>query len=124
MMDEEFDSLVGFLQRVPAVGSPVGHGSSNDGRWWVKLTIDIDDELAWRVIQEFAHVLNYLSLEDQLPSTFKPVSPPPYMNGGPNEFLSWLIEAPASLLTPSRCAEWLSGRLPDPVDSREEWLID
>ena len=54
-----------------------------DAYWWVKLTIDIADPLAWRVVQELGFVLNDLSLQDKLPTVFKPVSPPPYLNGGP-----------------------------------------
>ena len=60
------------------------------------------------------HVLNYLSLNERLPTVFKPVSPPPYLNGGPAEFLSWVIECSDDSFTPSRATEWLAGRLPKP----------
>jgi hypothetical protein len=117
----DFTPLVTFLGRVPAVAGPVGKGSDSNGEWWVKFGIDIDHELAWRVVQEFGHVLNYVSLDEQLPTVFKPVSPPPYMNGGPREFLSWVVECNDAEFTPARCAEWLEGRFPQPVDDLVTW---
>ena len=38
-----------------------------------KFTIDPSDPLAWRVVQELAHVLNCLSLDERLPTVFMPV---------------------------------------------------
>ena len=52
-----------------------------------------------------------------------PVSPPPYMNGGPREFLSWVIECESEVFTPDDAAEWLEGRLPKPVDKPKKWKI-
>ena len=115
-----FSQLEDFLRRVPAVES-LGRGSDPDGSWWVKLTIDIDNELAWSVVQEFAYVLNYLSIKEPLPTVFKPVSPPPYLNGGPREFLSWVIECVNAEFTPALCAQWLEARLPKPVDDPAAW---
>jgi hypothetical protein len=43
------------------------------------------------------------------------------MNGGPQDFLSWVIEAKDADFTPAACAEWLEGRLPQPVDKESEW---
>ena len=60
-------------------------------------------------------------MEERLPTVFKPVSPPPSMNGGPDEFLSWVIEAPDDM-APGTVAEWLEGRLPKPVDDEAAWL--
>jgi hypothetical protein len=117
----DFTALETFLANVPAVIGPIGKGSDPDGMWWVKFGIDIDHELAWRVVQEFGHVLNYVSLDEPLPTVFKPVSPPPYMNGGPREFLSWVIECDDSEFAPSKCAEWLEGRFPRPVDDLATW---
>jgi hypothetical protein len=54
---------------------------------------------------------------------FKPVSPPPYMNGGPEAYLSWVIEAQAPDFAPATCAKWLEGRLPDPVEHPSCWEI-
>src|SRR5262245_33985727 len=102
----EFESLEKFLLSVPGINEPIGKGISESGLWWVKFVIDIDHTLAWRVVQEFAHVLNYIAVEERLPTVFKPVSPPPYMNGGAREFLSWVIEATDQVFTPYKCAEW------------------
>jgi hypothetical protein len=74
--------------------------------------------MAWRIVQELGHVLNYVSLNERLPTIFIPVSPPPYMNGGPRNFLSWVIECRDAGFTPSNCAEWLEGRLPGPSTIR------
>jgi hypothetical protein len=52
--------LVDYLRRVPAIDPRIGHGAQGD-RWWVKLVIDVRHPLAWRVVQELAHVLNYPS---------------------------------------------------------------
>lgn len=117
---DEFTALEAFLLRVPAVRGPIGKGRDN-GCWWVKFALDVDHPLAWNVVQELGHVLNYVSLEERLPTVFKPVSPPPYMNGGPRDFLSWLIESTSSEFAPERCAEWLAGRLPRPVDDLSQW---
>ena len=74
--DKGFQPLIEFLQGVPSVSGRIGKGKYADGHWWVKFTIDIADPLAWRVVQELGHVLNYLSLNDRLPTIFMPVSPP------------------------------------------------
>lgn len=121
----DFAPLLEYLARVPAVETnetPWGGFGSGRGeeRWWVKFSLDIDHPLAWNVVQELGHVLNSLSVEEPLPTIFKPVSPPPYMNGGPRDFLSWVIESPAAM-TPATVAQWLEGRLPRPVDDPERW---
>ncbi|HEY4328584.1 MAG TPA: hypothetical protein VGN88_02520 [Phycisphaerae bacterium] len=103
------------------VGRTMGKGRFENGNWWVKFTIDIDHRLAWNVVQELGNVLNYLSVEERLPTVFKPVSPPSYLNGGPRDYLSWVIESTAADFTPKKCAEWLEGRLPRPVDDLGEW---
>jgi hypothetical protein len=119
--DRAFAKLLAFLKRVPALQQPVGHGSDADGHWWVKFSIDISNTLAWNVVQEFSHVLNYLSVQERLPTVFKPVSPPPYLNGGPAEFLSWVIECEDKDFRPGTLAEWLEGRLPRPVEDLSQW---
>ncbi len=88
----DLEPLVAFLRRVPALDAGIGSDVSSSGGWWVKFAIDIEHPLAWHVVQEFGHVLNQLSIDEPLPTVLKPVSPPPYMNGGPREFLSWVIE--------------------------------
>jgi hypothetical protein len=90
----------------------------------VKFSLDIDHKLAWNVVQELGNVLNYLSINDRLPTLFMPVSPPPYMNGGPREYLSWVVECRDESFTPEMAAEWLQGRLPQPVEDDSEWLRD
>ncbi len=121
MPDETyFEPLQKYLTEVPAILGAIGRGYLDDGNWSVKFTIDIGHPLAWQVVQEFGHVLNYLSLEERLPTVFMPVSPPPYLNGGP-EFLSWVIECRDRKFTPGDCAEWLEGRLPRPVVDIDQW---
>jgi hypothetical protein len=119
---KSFKKLIQFLKKVPSIDSSIGNGVG-EGLWWVKFKINIEHKLAWNVIQELAHVLNYLSIEERLPTVFKPVSPPPYMNGGPHEFLSWIIESDSENFTPDDVAEWLEGRLPNPVNNQKSWKI-
>jgi hypothetical protein len=122
-MDQiEFQPLKEYLVRIPAIDKAIGCGVSEQGYWWAKFAIDIDDPLAWNVVQELGHVLNYLTLNERLPALFKPVSPPPYMNGGPKDFPSWVIESQTPDFTPAICAEWLEGRLPRPVEDSTSWL--
>lgn len=121
---EEFLKLLTFLGRVPSIGgSRFGCGRLSDGNWWVKFTIDLEHRLAWSTVQELGFVLNYVSLKEPLPTVFKPVSPPPYLNGGP-EFLSWVIESTAVDFSPDLAAEWLEGRLPRPVEDASQWPIN
>lgn len=124
--DPRFASLLDYLARIPAVETEDtpsrGFGSGvGDGIWWVKLSIAIDHELAWSAVQELGHVLNYISTTEPLPTIFKPVSPPPYLNGGPRDFLSWVIECPEEAMTPDTVAQWLEGRLPRPVEDEAAW---
>lgn len=124
MPDEtDFQPLIDCLTKVPGVVLPIGSGASDEA-WWVKFGIDIEHPLAWRVVQELGHVLNYVSLNERLPTVFMPVSPPPYLNGGPHDFLSWVIEARDPSFTPANCAEWLERRLPRPVDDLKQWEIE
>lgn len=118
----DFGTLVDYLQRIPAVSGAVGAGHFDDGGWWVKFSIDVSHKFAWHVVQELAHVLNYLSLHERLPTVFMPVSPPPYLNGGPAEYLSWVIECHDREFKPGTVMKWLEGRLPRPVESEVEWM--
>ncbi len=119
--DNAFNILTNYLSRIPAITGEIGKGSEDDGRWWVKFVIDINHDLAWHTVQELGHVLNHLSMDDRLPTRFQPVSPPPYMNGGPEEYLSWVIECHDPKFRPETCAEWLEGRLPRPVEDLSQW---
>lgn len=125
---DPLEPLLAFLENLPAMRLPagrrsIGTGVTNNGRWWFKFSLDTTHPLAWRVVQELGHVLNYASAEDRLPTVFKPVSPPPYLNGGV-EFLSWVIETEDPAFTPGDCAKWLQSRLPNPIDDLEAWQID
>ena len=66
-------------------------------------------------------MLNYLSLNERLPTIFMPASPPPYMNGGPEESLSWVIECRDRACTADIVAQYLERRSPRPVKDRREW---
>jgi len=122
--DAAFDTIRAYLGSIPSVNDSMGTGFDERGGWWVKFSIDIDHPLAWRVVQELGHVLNYLSIEERIPTVFKPVSPPPYLNGGPKDFLSWVIECSDDNFRPGTCKKWLEGRLPRPVDDPEQWDME
>ncbi len=125
MPDERaLQSLKDYLSKVPGISGTISSGFFDDGRWWVKFAVDIEQALAWSVVQELGHVLNYMSLQDRLPTVCMPVSPPPCMNGGPREFLSWVIESKDKDFKPGTCAKWLEGRLPRPVDDLSQWKSD
>ena len=113
-------ALVNFLQTVPAV-TVMSSELSKDAFWWVKLKIDLAHPLAWSVVQELGHVLNDASVSEKLPTVFKPVSPPSYLNGGPHEFLCWVIESEYNYIDPAWIAEELQNRMPRPVDDLEQW---
>ena len=120
-MDERaFQTLIGYLEKIPSIEKPIAFGDEN-GEWWLKFSIDIMHDLAWHVVQEIGHVVNYISINERLPTVFYPVSPPPYMNGGPSDFLSWVIETKDSSFKPGTLMKWLEGRLPRPVDDISQW---
>ena len=118
-----FARITRFLQTIPSVIPPIGCGNNDIGVWWVKFALDIENPLAWNVVQELGHVLNFISIEERLPTVFKPTSPPPYLNGGPSDFLSWVIECADGEFTPDDVAALLEGRLPRPVNDLNEWSI-
>ena len=127
-MTHDFEKLLAFIERLPAIDLPggrdsIGHGMFDNGTWWVKFALKTDHPLAWRHVQELGHVLNLVSVKEQLPTVFKPVSPPPYLNGGV-EFLSWVIESTVASFTPDDCEEWLEGRMPRPVDDPKQWDVE
>ena len=121
-MDQRaFKSLTDYLLKVPGIESPITTGTDDEGFWWIKFQIDIENVLAWNVVQELGSVPNYISINERLPTIFYPVSPPPYLNGGPSEFLSWVIESKDKELKPGTLMKWLEGKLPRPVDDLEQW---
>lgn len=123
-MKHNNNNLINFLKRIPSIEEYIASGVYDDGNWWVKFKIDIKHDLAWNVVQELGHIVNYVSIEQPLPTSFYPVSPPPYMNGGPSDFLSWIIESRNKEFTPDNMFEWLEGRLPRPVDDLTNWEVD
>lgn len=119
--ERDFITLESYLKQIPAISGAIGKGRSEDGNWWVKFTIDIRHPLAWNTVQELGCVLNYISLGERLPTVFMPVSPAPYLNGGPAGSLSWVIESTDPGFKPGTCKKWLEGRLPQPVDDPSAW---
>jgi len=80
IQDEFFAELVDFMKRIPGIeNSFFGKGVFEDGNWWLKFRIDITHRLAWHVVQEIGFVVNYVSLDERLPTVFYPVSPPPLL---------------------------------------------
>lgn len=125
MSQLDFTRLAEFFKKVPSVGEHglTAYGSDGNHAWWIKFQINIEHALAWQTVQEFGHVLNYLSTNERLPTQFFPVSPPPYMNGDAKQFLAWVIQCNHADFPPDVVAEWLEGRLPNPVDDEEKWKI-
>lgn len=124
MSDPLFTQLITYLSQVPSLNSRIYSGVADNGMWWVKFQIDIEHPLAWRAVQELGFVINYLSVDERLPTIFYPVSPPSYLNGGPKEYLSWVIESKELDFPPDMLKEWLEVKLPYPVDDMEAWEID
>ena len=124
MENNKFLPLIDYLSKVPSVKPLINSGFYDNGLWWIKFKINIDHPLAWQVVQELGCVINYLSIEERLPTVFYPVSPAPYLNGGPNDFLSWIIENKNQEFEPSTMMEWLEGRLPRPVEDLKNWIVD
>jgi len=124
MEEDIFAGLLEFVLKIPGVKKGVGKGSYEDGTWWVKFQIDTEHNLAWHVIQELGCIVNYISINERLPTIFYPVSPAPYLNGGPKDYLSWVIESKDSDFTPDNLKEWLEDRLPNPVDDISSWEDD
>lgn len=115
--------LVEYLEKIPSV-EVLSSEVTPDAFWWVKLNIDISNKYAWNVVQELGFVLNSISILEPMPTVFKPVSPPPYLNGGPKDFLSWVIESTYNYIDPNWVKETLEGRLPNPVNDELEWDND
>lgn len=112
--------LVEFLNKIPSV-RVIASDLSADAYWWIRLDIDIENKLAWNVVQELGFVLNSISIQEPMPTAFKPVSPPPYLNGGPSDFLSWSIESTYNYIDPEWVKEMIESRLPNPVEDKKKW---
>jgi len=118
---EGLSDLTDFLRRIPSL-QVLSHSLPTEPQWWVKLRIDIASPISWHIVQNLGFVLNYLSLEEPLPTVFRPVSPPPYLNGGPEDYLAWVIEAKIPFLDAGVIASFLQVRLPEPVEDEAQWL--
>ena len=116
--------LTDYISQIPAIESTISAEMEEEDRWFVKFQIDIHHNLAWRVVQELANVINLLSNDERLPTIFYPVSPPPYINGGPEDCLSWVIQCGDGEFKPSDLVEWLEERLPNPVSDEYNWIIE
>ena len=125
MSELSFERLYQFFSQIPSVQENriVAHGADGKDAWWFKFHINIEHDLAWQTVQELGHVLNYLSTNERLPTQFFPVSPPPYMNGEPKEFLAWVIQCNHPDFTPDVVCDWLEARLPNPVDDESQWKV-
>ena len=117
-------SLIEYMEKIPAINTLISFGYYSEGMWWIKFTIDIEHSNAWNVVQELGCVVNYLSINERLPTVYYPVSPAPYLNGGPKEYLSWIIETTDKQFTPEDLKSWLEARLPNPVEDLEQWIMD
>ena len=118
---KQLPGLIAFLNRVPSV-SVMSDGVTADAFWWIKLEIDITHPLAWHAVQHLGFVLNYISINERLPTIFMPVAPPPYLNdGGPETNLSWVIESKFNYIDPHWIEGELENRLPQPVEDGEAW---
>ncbi len=118
-MHPKFSTLVAYLNGIPGV-RVLGQGDS-DGIWWIKLRIDVYQPHAWNIVQELGWVLNELSISERLPTVFKPVSAPPYLNGGPADYLSWVIECHDIDCAPGSIMKCLEDRLPKPSNELTQW---
>lgn len=114
-------ALIELLDSLPATEVLAASAPGPAEPWWIKLALDIHDHMAWHVVQELAFVLNYISISERLPTVFMPVSPPPYMNGGPDQFLSWVIESTEPGVDADEISRVLAGRLPSPVGDLARW---
>jgi len=121
-INQGLDKIKGLLTRIPCVNS-VATSNFGESFWWLKFSIDIKSAIAWTVVQELGHILNYLSVNDKLPTIFYPASPPPYMNGGPEDFLSWVIEPTIPFADTNIIFDHLHGRLPEDYDKEESWRL-
>jgi len=44
------------------------------------------------------------------------------LNGGPTDYLSWVIENDDKDFKPGTLMKWLEGRLAQPVDDLSQWI--
>ncbi|WP_197056888.1 hypothetical protein [Cellulophaga sp. Hel_I_12] len=122
--EEGFKTLIEYLEKVPSLKKPISFNLEDNGFWWVKFKLDIKHPLVWNVIQELGCIVNYISVNERLPTVFYPVSPAPYLNGSPEDYLSWVIETKNTEFKPEILLKYLIERLPSPVNDLQEWQIE
>src|SRR2546423_9767622 len=64
----DFERLLALMKKLPAIDLPagrksIGHGSFENGNWWLKFTLDTTHALAWRHVQELGCVLTFRPVE-------------------------------------------------------------
>lgn len=118
-MPDRFQKLELLISRLPAIGLPIASGVYENGFWWVKFSIDIQDEQSWDVIQMLAYTINYLSISERLSTVFYPVCPSPFLQLNPEKSLTWIIESTSQNFMPEELAIRLESRLPDLGDHVE-----
>jgi len=120
-LHEQLPKLVEFLNRIPSV-RVMSSRVTPDAFWWIKLEISLSHPLAWHAVEHLGFVLNYISLNERLPTIFMPVAAPPYLNGGgPSANLSWVIESKFNYIPPGDILCELESRLPSPVENVDVW---
>ncbi len=115
--------LVALLNQIPSV-QVISQDVTPEAYWWIKFNIDIQNHLAWHVVQALGFIFNEISMTERLPTVFKPTSPPPYLNGGPDESLAWVIESTFNYIDPTNIADTLQSRLPEPLDDEDQWTCN
>jgi len=119
-LEEGLNRLESLLGRIPAI-RVISTSKPKAPNWWIKFSLDLQSPVAWEVVQHLASALNGLSVSERLPTTFKPDSPPPHLNGGPGKCLCWVIQAEIPLLNAGVIADILEESLPTPVEDMDAW---
>ncbi len=114
-------SIGQFISKFPSV-EWVSSKQHDDGFWWVKFHLNMENPVSIVIVQALAHILNAKSLNDPLPTRFFPTSSPPYMNGGPKVHLHWVIEPFTHDVTVSDIFAAIDSTLLFDIESEVEWL--
>jgi hypothetical protein len=111
------NEVIDFFKKIPALDSPVLI-SEEEKYWSIDFTIDLDHEIVWNVIQYFGYICNCGGKQGLL---FLPMSPPPYLNGGPYTHMSWSILCKNLDFSLADFLQILEEYLPVPLDDFEQW---
>lgn len=90
----------------------------------MKFSIDVKHEVAWRGRTGARARLELSFFGRKTAYRVHAGFPFAYLNGGPRDYLSWVIESKDKDFAPATCAEWLEGRLPRPVSDLKQWSIE